>query len=313
MLNLSKSISGKLGSKILLLVFAGFNSFAETAAVNSELNARPYDQSIVSMKSADILPETMVRADNTQFIGQSLARRIFERYEKESQAHPNQIPFSFYQNSQIQLAFSASIIKSIQKYGFLNQHQIPSTTGFYNPKMRAELEDNIADLQLENSYTQDRSSPLQLLRPKYAYLALKEPLRNFKPEVNSRHGNVFAVLKDEVKARSTLSPMDSFYLEQLPSEALNHIRATFYSHSVSPDFIKYAVHKGYWEVQIWGALTFHDVDYFLVNCGTETLTKDELKIILAAADSEKPKIPVFSCGMNYPGGALKPGWEIHPF
>jgi hypothetical protein len=263
----------------------------------------PYDLNVTSLKADSVLPQHLLNMNNSQLIGQSIARRIFEKYEK-NQPQETRIDFSFNLNSQVQLAFPAQLIKSIQKSGFLNQHQIPYSTGVYDPSMRSEVENWLADLQIESSTEAD------FLSPKYAYLALTKPLRQFKPEVNTNHGNVFAVLKNEVKARSTFTPFDSFTSTSFSTDTWNNIRSTFYHNSVSSDFTKYADKYNYWEVQIWGALTFRDVQFFLVNCGSKSLSKSELQNVLDAAHIEKPNIPVYACGVKYPGGALKPGREI---
>lgn len=305
----SKWFQLKSVSIFLTIVFTTSYSLAETVISTTDLITLPYDQNVISLKADSLIPEQWLNLNNTQFIGQSIARRIFEKYEKY-QDKEKTISFSFFLNSQVQLAFPVQVIKSIQKSGFLNQHQIHYTTGVYNPSMRSEIENFLADLKIEPSYS-NNSFPIEdFLRPKYAYLALTKPLLEFKPKVNTNHGNVFAVLKDEVKARSTFTPFDSFKSLSVSTNVWNNIRSTFYNNSISTDFTKYAEKNNYWEVQIWGALTFSDVQFFLVNCGNESLSKNELKNVLDAASIEKPKIPVYACGVNYPGGALKPGWEI---
>lgn len=280
-------------------------------AYNDASEARINSRIIELADDAEVPPEIIANTESA-VIGGSIVRRLYEKFGGETLS--DDVNYDFFANAQLQLAFPPSVIDGIREKGFLNQHQfaMPNTTGLYDPDKRRKFEDYLSGLNIEKTYSTDPDARAHYIRPKYAFLALKEPLLNFTPVVSAAHGSAFAVLKDRVKARATITPFDSFSAYRLSKTDWNKVRRTFFSKSVPAEFTEAASENGYWEAQIWGALTLEDVRYFLVNCGSVSPTAGEIEKLVRVAGSLAPKIPVYECAdEKFPGGALKPGKQLN--
>ena len=107
------------------------------------------------------------------------------------------------------------------------------------------------------------------LRPKFAFLNIREPvdLTEKVDDLKGDYGSTGAVLKNEIKERSTWSTSDTNIIvmshvgyRALPPEVRKH-HGTFERGSLPSG----AVDRSYYEAQVFGSLTISDVDYFLVS------------------------------------------------
>jgi hypothetical protein len=241
---------------------------------------------IIDLPNNDILPQQINERYSSEQIGASLVTRLHAI--KESDANENAPVFDFWNNSVIEMAFSESYISAIQQNCFLNQHQIDHGRGSAYTRQRVSLEDRLIHAQLGDA---------DEVRPKYAFLALKGDTR-FRGtlETNGYHGNIIAVLKDEIKRRATFTPTDSFR---------GHDIHTFY---FRPKWTPRFPANDYWEAQIWGKLCFKDVDHFIVDCFEDISGTDANGNFTGHVSSKGLKelfatgIPTYRCGSPNPSG-----------
>ncbi len=215
--------------------------------------------------------------------------------------------FSYFRDGKIQIALREGLISSVLERGFLNQHQTSTTNGSRDPHGRNRTENILIDRALEQSYSSNRDAIIHKLRPKYAYWVPTKKISS-APHVYSRqYGNVFFALKDRVKRRSTLTNIDSLWINQdntytQPPAAANlyqYFRSNPERRAVTPMTSGFhssnftLVSKGsYSEAQIWGTLDFSDVEYAMINCpNQDRVSTDAINVM-----REKiPQIPIYSC------------------
>ena len=195
-------------------------------------------------------------------VAKSLIHRLHQQ-EVDLKASEHEVITDLSKNSEIIIFFRPEDFSSIHEQGFLNQHQIQKSNGFFTPKLRKRVENTLADLDLGYS-----DLALQL-RPKFAFLNLTEPVEFNKKEyaVDTDYGRIAAVLKQEIKQRATWTSSDSNWLimhgigyEKDSSIVKQHL-GTFSRGS----FPKDGIDNSYNEAQIWGSLDVTDVDYFLIS------------------------------------------------
>jgi len=266
---------------ILLVVFIGRCSFAQ-------VQQDGFIKQIIDLPNQAEVPSYIYHQYSSEKIANSIVERIREKRDFNSNFQPY---FDFKDNTKILLQFEEKYITSIQENCFLNLHQTGGGNGANEPEMRAKIEDENAGLKLEKVYVPGPENIVNELRPKYAYVQFtksKPGLTQSKFWVS--YGNVFAVLKDEIKQRSTFTAGDSF-----GNVALHGHAHSFDWHGSKSDRV-----EPYWEAQIWGKLCFGDVDYFLVNCPT-------MKPITQTGMIELKRVgkPIVDCQVNE-AGALMP-------
>lgn len=195
--------------------------------------------------------------------------------------------FDFFHNSISMMAFDPQYFRQIIENGFRNQHQVGHTQGFDDNDSRAFREDLLLNLKLEINYNStDRFRIQNEIRPKYAYGSFSKLENELKPSFLNQYGSVFAVFKPEVKSRTSFSNDDS--LENFEGHMQFHT-PYYMSSKLSSEFNRLGK---YYESQIWGKLTFDDVDYLLVNCPGFPKTSNEVIQILK---ENNLTTPVFSC------------------
>jgi hypothetical protein len=196
-----------------------------------------------------------VSFSNTKVIATSLISKL----KKESKGNTGAPTYDFQSETSIMIQFKDEYIKSIQRNCFLNQHQTRHSAGGFGPQQRAEIEDHLLGLKLEQTYRRGKRNPVNELRPKYAYVMIHNPNEYIEQSlVIPQYGNVFAIFKQDIKNRSSFTSGDSLeeFIRGNQQKALN-----FGRHEITTP-------RGflYWEAQIWGKTCFDDVEYFLVNC-----------------------------------------------
>lgn len=163
-------------------------------------------------------------------------------------------------DSEIVMMVSPETVTSISKHGFLNQHQTLTTQGVYTIPARFEAEQQLAMIRLPYSHKAKE------LLPKYALLVVRRPDFGVFP-LPTRYGSVAVVFKKKVMKRTTWTYADSsdfhfqagrFNIGGVANPVLTH---TGLYRRKPGDKNKCG---NYCEAQIWGKLTFEDVDYLML-------------------------------------------------
>ncbi|MDE2144115.1 MAG: hypothetical protein KGJ84_17035, partial [Elusimicrobia bacterium] len=153
------------------------------------------------------------------------------------------------------------VLDSIVRYGFLNQHQTLTTGGFDRLSARFAAEQELAMLRLPYD-----SKGRELL-PKYAVLNIRRPGYGAF-SLPARYGDVAVVFKTEVRSRTTWTYADSLDY----SRTTGRFAAGGAANPVLPHTLEYPgkaadrnVCGNYCEAQIWGKLSWADVDYVMIS------------------------------------------------
>lgn len=264
----------------LLLTTSAIPAFAhsiESVSIDGQ-RFRPIPE-IMNLPDGAVIPESVYARFDSRLIGASIVTRLHERHEHQSSDHHPE--FDYRRDGVIQMAFHPEFIDHHAQYGFQNQHQIMQSDGTMDGALRARVEDVIATVQLEQRYHWGWQSKVNEVRPKYSFLdflnnddgqhALFEfPV--FEEDAAAQYGDVIAVLKDEVKDRTTFTTSDSLVLDDNGNGALEKGRYTM--HYRGAQGLKKAEEALYWEAQIWGSITLADVEMFLINCPRHSSLKE---------------------------------------
>jgi hypothetical protein len=170
----------------------------------------------------------------------------------------------------------------IREKGFLNFHQTGKSGGGKDATSRVLSESEVIGYQIGNTIETEGDGfsdgpgakvkpgdASEAIFPKYAYLELTSDVKFENSKAYSAYGDVFAVLKSEVKRRTTWTIDDSV-------EARD--RHLFTGQTLFGDQLPAANREKarYLEAQVWGELDLRDVSYFLVKKGS-TQNLKELK------------------------------------
>lgn len=154
----------------------------------------------------------------------------------------------------------ARLFDAISRHGFENQHQTKTTGGHWRESDRFEAEQELAMLRLPFD-----ERGVELL-PKYAVLDVKRPdLGTYR--LPTQYGDVAVVFKKEVADRATWTYADSLDF----SQKSGRFNAGGAGNPVLPHTFEYLRKSkdanrcgNYCEAQIWGKLTFADVDFVMI-------------------------------------------------
>jgi hypothetical protein len=169
-------------------------------------------------------------------------------------------------------------------------------------------------VRLEYSYQGGMDNPINQVRPKYAFLAFQRDTNGQQNEHLDRvYGNVVAVFKNEVKDRTTFTPVDSLNGNFDASGNLGSGKVPAYTFkyranaplSKIPDPTD--ANTDYWEAQVWGKLGVRDVSYFLVGCpGDEAIGKDAFESLKSTG------VPIYQCAFVDDHSHFEKGDQIFP-
>ncbi len=230
-------------------------SHASTAAENTHNRAAE----VTALPEGAAISEAMFKKYSQRELGRAIFDRVRAR-ETRTDA-PQSGYYDFWKDSKIMMVTGGRALPSILQTGkFRNRHQndhaletpIWTTYGAESEMAGLKFPDN------ENGWA---------LLPKYAYLAVDFTKPNmWRTRIDTMYGNIVAVFKDSIKDQVTFSPGNSWVIRR-------DIHSLAYKTAVpfpEPDYeTSYGVHREWghhWEAQIWGEVTLHDVDYFLINC-----------------------------------------------
>lgn len=234
-----------------------------------------------------------LREKDSRVVGVALVEGL---KEKTKISKTNKNSYDFYQDTEIQLAFSDKHFESIRRGCFKNQFQTNSSKGFASKSKRQKAETTLIGFNIDDDpkVLTNPSDKSHLIRPKYAYLVPTKPMEDVSPLTYSEsYGNVYAVMKSSVKDRSTFTAQDS--LKVIERAIPLNTKADY--KDIRKD------KKDYWEAQIWGEVCFSDVAYFIVNCPEKIdYSKDTTKITKynqvtdeTFIKMQETGIPVYQC------------------
>jgi hypothetical protein len=233
------------------------------------------------LKDGAEIPGYALKTQDSRLLGATIVARLRKKRQDPGAPAPE---MDFKDESRLLLQFADSRAAAIARDCFLNQHQTGRSGGVFDPVRRAKREDVLAGLIVEKTYGAKKDNPAHWLRPVYAYL---KPGKARKPEdagrLYKRYGNVFAVLKNYVKNRTTFTAGDSLMIQDADKE----VRPLDFKTKDRPELGEYA---DFWEAQIWGKLCFNDVEYFVADCPSlAPLSEEGLKGL------KETGIGVFNC------------------
>nr|WP_295901154.1 hypothetical protein [uncultured Bdellovibrio sp.] len=279
---------------------SSLNLFAwkkESCVIN---NGNEVIREIFELGDDALIPQDLFAKYSSEQIATTLIYRYFQKHERPHFKESDVINpgFDVYSQGQSVLAFSTRHINSIIKNGLLNQFVSgtrPRRENYLD--MRVAAEASLATLKLSEGYSMG-DLPINHVRPKYAYFSVKPTGAAFvRNSFSASYGDTMAVLKDSLKKRTTLTNTDSLAGHVTKNNSMR--KMSFYHLAENFSFPSVGT---YYEAQIWGPISIHDVAYFLADC-FNTNSKAEL---IEALEQAGVKVPVYSCKMVYSNGASYP-------
>jgi hypothetical protein len=144
-------------------------------------------------------------------------------------------------------------------------YQTGHSAGMEDTQKRFQVESDLTGIKTEVAYNVSgnflENEYINPIRPKYAFFGDKNASGRLIPAY-SDYGDVIAVLKNEVKKRSTWTQGDSLNLKYYFKKNINEFVHTFYDNTAN-NLVRFG---NYYETQIWGPVTLNDVDHLLVGC-----------------------------------------------
>lgn len=251
---------------------------------------------IMSLPDNATVPADVYTKYSPDLIAASLVARLHNADEsKDNAEHP---VYDYKADTMIQMKFNASNIGPIKKTdGFLNQHQIDHSDGDLEPGRRAEIENTLIRMRLESNYKTGIKNPVNDVRPKYSFLTFqKDTNGQQRGHFSRQYGNVVAVFKDEIKDRATFTAVDSLDgdMDSNGNIVYGRVAAHTFDYRSTQRLNKIPDPNqdggDYWEAQMWGNVSLHDVNYFLIDCPGDAPVQAASLTQLKATG-----IPIYKC------------------
>jgi len=256
-----------------ILIFSLVAIFESIQSVGQVAGKPVLIPEVMSLPLGAVIPNEVYKKYDSRSIGASIVARLHQLKEVPTDAPLGQpIAYDFYRHSEIHLYFPQSAIRDVLSSGFLNQHQTYNTSaGVFDPQRRGSIEELMTRLKLVKNYKSGKKEAANAVRPKYAIFDLNLPQVIGTPTVNSTefkirtmdagfYGDVIAVLKTEVKDRTTWTPTDSFSAPEKVQTLF--VRPT--EMIAEGVLFKRSIYTDYYEAQIWGALDLNDIQEFRI-------------------------------------------------
>ncbi len=239
--------------------------------------APPSIPEIENLKNGALIPAAVYQNYTSREIGEAVVQRLTKSLKDPTGKEdfhelgpPTKVPFDPVSQSEIQLYFPAeNVEKIVSTNSFLNLHQVPSIQGYdTRTTFRDQIEQSLARLRLSKEKSNDPDSPVNKLRPKSAVLEFRLPADQMPvTRGGKRFGELVAVLKDDVKRRTTYTPYDSGAIFSSPYTTADRLRKEVRPLLASDYFFRPLHPSEYFEAQVWGELSLSDVKEFLVPKG----------------------------------------------
>lgn len=248
--------------------------------VNLKADGGPIPSKVFTKYSPNEIAESIVHLIQKRDIDpRTLSSGLgFARFES--------IPYDLTHDSEIHIYFGNrprffkrdSTIDRIIKHGILNQHQTGTSNGHLAQRVRAQIEDGFIGNPMEKVYSDDPTSPIHAIRPKYGILSFspdkEHPIVSFRPDA---YGELTAVLKDSVKIRTTYTPFDS---KNRMALRVASYQGPGLVHSLTSQALFAEARESrqvdYVEAQVWGPISIADIKEFLVPPGVDPSTLENL-------------------------------------
>lgn len=204
---------------------------------------------------------------------------------------------NLFEDLQIVMEFPSKYLSNIMKEGFKNLHQTSHSSAFKDAEMRLKRESLFFKFKFTKGKHRDK---IHEILPKYAYAIPVSDKSDLGPSYMAGYADLIAIFKNRVKLFSTLTNDDSLFgpgawglmdfngkagfLPPLTFTALNADCRAFRN-----ECLKNTNDKGYLEAQIWGPLSWSDVDYIVVGCYQSNLS--EASIVKTISGT----VPVYRC------------------
>ncbi len=255
---------------------------------------------ILTLSNGSTLPEGIITKYDSRLIAASIIQRFHAIREwRDGVSNPD---YDYRSGTLIQMRFPESVIESIKKYGFENEHQIGK--GWGDLDRRLHQEETEIGLVIQRSYSVGHKNPYNRVRPKYSFLGFPNegPDKTKWSKLTSEYGGIIAVFSDELKNRSTFSPDDSYTTVGKDLHTFDYRSKLPLARPPNP-----TSNDEYWEVQTWGEVTLSDVQYFLVNCtGEKEISAEGLKSLTSIG------LPIFKCESVEDRSHFGKGKQIQP-
>ncbi|GIL18288.1 MAG: hypothetical protein BroJett040_20390 [Oligoflexia bacterium] len=242
---------------------------------------------LVRLKEFAKVPTSLLSEMDSRTLAEALVQRLHLREEKGPELKGT--PYDFKKQAQILIQFNSKNLDQIIEKGFLNYHETLATSVSPDQDYRTYNENEMIRLTIPGGTEPEIRDEDELrekqklktkaerkfdhLRPKYGYVDLTENIPFGKTKFYNEYGNVFAVMKDEVKLRTTWTLGDSIELTDQLNKKDGMVR-TFLSNTLFE--AEKDMHGRYLEAQIWGELDFRDIKALYVESHHQDLI-DELK------------------------------------
>ncbi len=273
-------------------------AFAWALINSTSVYSMDSDMSGETTQSQSVCEQVLGSTSRSQKTNVNWAQRFVSRLQIEKTALQSGIPqverdrqnevlghFVSTENSEVLYVFSIADLSGIKQKGFLNGHQLRKSTW-----AESEPEHSISGLSLREYLAERRNvenamanaKPSAQRRPKYALIQFYDPvliktvMAAGGTSAGDRegggidiYGSVAAVFKKDVRSRATFTLSDSLQLwgEKATLNSLE-VRANLFTF-LEPKFIfdpKDRHWEGrYFEAQIWGDLSWDDVEYLMVD------------------------------------------------
>lgn len=258
--------------------------------------------------SSVILKTDIFREFTSTQIAQSIVYRASLRMDKRELEKPS---YDLYSNANLYLQFPDKYLPSIIDRGFLNQFQTGTSQGILTSVGRKKAEEKLSGVIFPNDNTIQEI--VNQVRPKYAYVFFeKQDSHIAQNYVDYKYGKIFAKLKDHIKNRTTFSNDDSL---DAARGIFKSIKAYDYKHSTLYNSEENLTLKrgSFYEAQIWGPLSYDDVEYLVVDCFKENSVADATIAILK---ERKSKVPLYQCifqqNENRDHFVIRRGQKLYP-
>lgn len=260
-------------------------------------------------KSLPELPDQVINQYSSKEIALSLVQRKFllDEVKNINNDDFNSPRINLFENLQIIMEIPSKYLSAIKKNGFKNLHQTGNSSAFKDTEMRIKRESLFFKVKFSDKKHKDK---IQEILPKYAYAIPFKDDNDLGPSYMAGYSDLVVVFKNKVKLFSTLTNDDSLFgsgglglldvkgkggfLPPLTFTALNTDCRAFRNQCLENT----SNDKGYLEAQIWGPLTWKDVDFIVTGCYPSVISEKKILDIVSNT------VPVYRCNPILKSGKI---------
>ena len=242
-------------------VFGSVAAQAESSANKDQPNELIETLIALPINSKQLDPSFLKDYDS-RLVAASLLERNRRFQQRWTPQTPVSSDFPTDKDVEILSLVPAANVKSLLKNGQLNLHQTKHTRGAFQLSRRAELEDLMLGIVLEDKYNASPTSPIHNLRPKYGLVNFLKPCGvKINPQQHLLdYGDILVVYRDEVKRRATYTYSDSLsgYFVTVDGPSKPRMLCDLTAPVDKSRVLTYV------EAQVWGAIDLADIAEFRI-------------------------------------------------